>query len=97
MTVGRKNRTTSPAKDEKGFVLVVVLWMLAALAALAASYAIYVDNAAFATQVNDDRIRIRNTISSGVELAAYQLLARPVQDRPPQGALRLVCPGRRWT
>ncbi len=71
---------------ESGFILVVVLWILAALAALASSYLVYVDNAAFATRINDDRLRIRNAISTGVELAAYQLLAAPDEARPPQGA-----------
>ena len=50
--------------SEGGFILVVVLWILAALAALASSYSVYVGNAAFATQVNDDRLRIRNGIST---------------------------------
>jgi general secretion pathway protein K len=44
-----------------------------------------VDNAAFATQVNDDRLRIRNAISTGIELMAYQLLATPDKTRPAQG------------
>jgi general secretion pathway protein K len=68
---------------EGGFILVVVLWILAALAS---SYLVYVDNAAFATRINDDRLRIRNAISSGIELTAYQLLAVPDEARPPQGA-----------
>jgi general secretion pathway protein K len=71
---------------ESGFILVVVLWILAALAALASSYLVYVDNAAFATRINDDRLRIRNAISTGIELTAYQLLAVPDETRPPQGA-----------
>ena len=78
--------TSNSRSQESGFILVVVLWILAALAALAASYLVYVDNAAFATHVNDDRIRIRNAISTSVELAAYQLLAAPDEARPPQGA-----------
>ena len=86
----RSQRSTqaksSPKSPESGFILVVVLWILAALAALATSYLVYVDNAAFATQVNDDRLRIRNAISTGVELTAYQLLAAPDEARPPQGA-----------
>ena len=72
--------------QESGFILVVVLWILAALAALLSSYLAYVDNAAFAIQVNDDRLRIRNAISTGIELTAYQLLASPAEGRPPQGA-----------
>jgi general secretion pathway protein K len=71
---------------ESGFILVVVLWILAALAALASSYLAYVDNAAFATRINDDRLRIRNAISTGIELTTYQLLAAPDEARPPQGA-----------
>jgi general secretion pathway protein K len=66
--------------------------MLAALAALASSYSVYVANAAFATQVNDDRLRIKNAISSAVELTAYKLLAEPADDRPPEGAFTTRLP-----
>ena len=72
--------------SESGFILVVVLWILAALAALASSYSVYVGNAAFATHVNDDRLRIRNAISTAIELTAYQFLAAPEKARPAQGA-----------
>ena len=75
--------------SEGGFILVVVLWILAALAALASSYSVYVGNAAFATHVNDDRLRIRNGISSAIELTAYQFLAAPEKARPAQGAFTL--------
>jgi len=81
--------TLNPRSQESGFILVVILWILAALAALATSCLVYVDNAAFATQVNDDRLRIRNAISTGVELATYQLLAAPDEARPPQGAFKV--------
>lgn len=70
-----------------GFILVAVLWILAALATLASIYSIYVTNVAFAAQVNDDRLRIRNAVSTGIELTAYQLLAAgPKESRPPKGA-----------
>jgi general secretion pathway protein K len=82
----RSDRSASEPKGESGFILVVVLWVLGALAALAATYLVYVDNAAFATQLNDDRLRIRNAISTGIELTAYKLLAAPDDARPPQGA-----------
>jgi general secretion pathway protein K len=82
----RSGRTPLEPKGESGFILIVVLWVLAALAALAATYLVYVDNAAFATQLNDDRLRIRNAISTGIELTAYKLLAAPDDARPPQGA-----------
>jgi general secretion pathway protein K len=80
------DRTALEPKGESGFILIVVLWVLGALAALAATYLVYVDNAAFATQINDDRLRIRNTISTGIELTAYKLLAAPDDARPPRGA-----------
>ena len=82
----RSDRTALEPKGESGFILIVVLWVLAALAALAATYLVYVDNAAFATQLNDDRLRIRNAISTGIELTAYKLLAAPDDARPPRGA-----------
>jgi general secretion pathway protein K len=86
----RSDRTALKPNGERGFILVVVLWVLAALAALASTYLVYVDNAAFATQLNDDRVQIRNAISTGIELTAYKLLAAPKdKDKdafPPQGA-----------
>lgn len=81
-------RGSGGAQGRNGFILVAVLWILAALAALAASYAVYVGNAAFATHINDDQLRIRTAISSGVELVAYQLLSAPAETRPPQGAFK---------
>ena len=54
-----------PAQNQRGFILVAVLWILAALATLASVYAVYVDNAAFATQVDDDRLRIHAALLSG--------------------------------
>jgi general secretion pathway protein K len=82
----RSDRTALEPKGESGFILIVGLWVLGALAALAATYLVYVDNAAFATQLNDDRLRIRNAISTGIELTAYKLLAAPDDARPPRGA-----------
>jgi general secretion pathway protein K len=79
-------RTALEPKGESGFILIVVLWVLGALAALAATYLVYADNAAFATRINDDRLRIRNAISTGIELTAYKLLAAPDDARPPRGA-----------
>jgi general secretion pathway protein K len=86
MKSGLGNQKRLKPRGDSGFILVVVLWILAALAALASTYSIYLGNAAFATQINDDRLRIRNAISTGIELSAYQLLAVPEKDRPPQGA-----------
>jgi general secretion pathway protein K len=86
MKCGAGDQRTLESRSDSGFILVAVLWILAALAALASTYSIYLGNAAFATQINDDRLRIRNAISTGIELSAYQLLAVPEQARSPQGA-----------
>jgi general secretion pathway protein K len=86
MKCGAGDQRTLESRSDSGCILVAVLWILAALAALASTYSIYLGNAAFATQINDDRLRIRNAISTGIELSAYQLLAVPEQARPPQGA-----------
>jgi general secretion pathway protein K len=74
---------------ERGFILVAVLWILAALATLASVYAVYVDLSAFAFHVDDDRLRIRASVQSGLELAAFELAAAPEDARPPRGAFSL--------
>jgi general secretion pathway protein K len=86
MKSGPGNQKALKPRSDGGFILVVVLWILAALATLASTYSIYLGNAAFAAQINDDRLRIRNAISTGIELSAYQLLAVPERARPSQGA-----------
>jgi len=71
---------------ERGFVLVATLWLLAALATLAAIYSTYTLNAATASHVPDQRLQAEEAIRSGVELAAYQALAVPETARPSHGA-----------
>ena len=44
----------APKPGERGFILVAVLWILAALATLASIYAVYVDVSGFAFRVDDD-------------------------------------------
>jgi len=73
-------------KDADGFILVAVLWILIALAALTAIYSIYVSNTALALAVNDDAVRAESLVSASVELAAYQLLKVPAEQRPTRGA-----------
>ena len=62
---------------------------MAALATLASVYAIYVDQAAFGGHVDDDRLRIRASIQSGIELTAYKLASASEDLRPPRGAFTL--------
>jgi general secretion pathway protein K len=60
-----------------GFIIVAVLWILAALATLVSVYAIYVTNTAIAVTTSGDAIIADPLVAAGVELAAYQLLGKP--------------------
>jgi general secretion pathway protein K len=74
------------ATSEHGFVLVAVLWILAALAALATIFSIYLSNTAQALSANDVRLQAEALVSSSVELAAYQLSLAGDKARPMQGS-----------
>ena len=71
-------------KASRGFIVVAVLWMLAALATLAAIYALYVNVTAFALVDYDDRLEAQGPAMAGVELAVYELTAS-VRGQPSQG------------
>jgi general secretion pathway protein K len=73
------------ASGDEGFIIVAVLWILAALAALVSIYAIYVTNSAIAVSVNSDAIFADPLAAGGVELAAYQLIGTPQDKRPTAG------------
>ncbi|WP_441237391.1 general secretion pathway protein GspK [Bradyrhizobium sp. 930_D9_N1_4] len=72
-------------RDGRGFIVVVVLWMLAALAALALIYLSYVTNTAVTVAVNADRLQADALVNAGLELAAYRLTAQPEATRPTSG------------
>jgi general secretion pathway protein K len=74
------------ANTEQGFVIVAVLWVLAALATLASVYSIYVSNTAAASHVSEDRIRASALAIAGVELTAYRLESKPAAERPSSDA-----------
>lgn len=73
---------------DEGFIVVAVLWILAALATLASVYAIYVANTVSAARVHDDRIQAQALVSAAVELTAYRLTAADQETRPTRGAFR---------
>jgi general secretion pathway protein K len=75
----------SAARAEAGFVLVAVLWILAALATLAAVYSSYTANTAGASHVPDDRVQAEASIRAGVEMAVFRQLAIPAKVRPSRG------------
>jgi general secretion pathway protein K len=78
----------SPARDSNGFIIVAVLWILAALATLVGVYATYVANTAVAARVNNDRVQVEALVYAGLELTAYRLAAPDEKSRPTSGAFR---------
>ncbi|WP_084143811.1 general secretion pathway protein GspK [Methylocapsa acidiphila] len=80
-------RRISPgAAHDDGFMIVAVLWILAALAALASVYALYVASTAAGARVGSDRIRAEALVTAGIELTAYRLLGAQESARPTSGA-----------
>ncbi len=75
----------SATRPEAGFVLVAVLWILAALATLASIYSSYTVNTAAASRVADDRVQAEASIRAGVEMAVFRQLALPEKARPARG------------
>lgn len=67
-----------------GFIVVAVLWIVAALAALAGVYAIFVRVGAVSVAQYDHRLRAQAAAVAGVELAVARLAVAP-QDRPLTG------------
>jgi general secretion pathway protein K len=74
-----------PKSASDGFIIVAVLWILAALATLVSIYAIFVTNTAIAVTISGDAIIADPLVSAGVELAAYQLLGAKSDQRPSVG------------
>jgi general secretion pathway protein K len=72
--------------SEQGFVIVAVLWLLAALAALAMIFSVYLANSARALAVNDTALQAEALVSASVELEAYQLQLAGEDARPAQGS-----------
>jgi general secretion pathway protein K len=81
--------TQANSPREQGFVIVAVLWLVAALAALALVFSIYLSNSARALALGDTAAQTEALVSGGVELAAYQLQLAAEESRPAQGAFRI--------
>jgi general secretion pathway protein K len=84
----RDPRRTDATSSERGFVIVAVLWILAALAALATIFSVYLSNSAQALAVTDVRLQTEALVSASVELTTYQLLLAGDKARPAQGSFR---------
>jgi general secretion pathway protein K len=82
-----KPREPSPTRRAApgGFIVVAVLWILAALAVLASIYSVFVVNTASAIASHKDRVQGEALVTAGVELAAHRITATP-QQPPSNGA-----------
>ena len=74
---------------ERGFVIVAVLWLLAALAALALIFSLHLANSTRALALNDTALQAEALVSAGVELTAYRLRLASEQARPARGAFHI--------
>lgn len=74
--------------SENGFVLIAVLWIVAALSALATIFALYLSNSAQALAVNDVGLQAEAAVSGSLELTAYQLFLTADSARPLQGSFQ---------
>jgi general secretion pathway protein K len=72
-------------RNPRGFIVVAVLWILAALSALVLIYLTYVTNTAVVVAASTERIQTDALATAGVELAAYQLTAVRAEARPSSG------------
>jgi general secretion pathway protein K len=70
---------------DRGFIVVAVLWILAALSALVLIYLTFVTNTAVVVAASTDRVQSDALVTAGVELAAYQLTAVKAEGRPSSG------------
>jgi general secretion pathway protein K len=64
------------SRRDTGFVVVAVLWLMAMLAALAATFALYIANTNAALARHGEKLQGEALVQGAVELVAYQLTAR---------------------
>jgi general secretion pathway protein K len=84
--VTQKLQRAAATASERGFVIVAVLWILAALAALATIFSVYLSNSAQALAVNDTGLKAEALVSASLELTVYQLLLAGDKARPALGS-----------
>jgi general secretion pathway protein K len=84
--VTKKLRRSAATPSQRGFVIVAVLWILAALSALATIFSVYLSNSAQALAVNDAGLEAEALVSASLELTTYQLLLAGDKARPAEGS-----------
>jgi len=72
-------------RRSRGFIVVAVLWILAALSALVLIYMSFVTNTAVVVAASSERVQTDALVTAGIELAAYQLTAVRQEARPSSG------------
>lgn len=82
----RRRLRQTARSSEGGFVIVAVLWILVALAALAAIFSVYLSNSARALGATDINVERDALVSASLELTAYRLLTADEKERPAQGS-----------
>ena len=65
--------STGRQQNARGFIVVAVLWILAALSALVLIYLTYVTNTAVVVAGSTDRVLTDALVTAGIELAALTL------------------------
>ena len=86
MSLVMPSEKSESIRRRDGFILIAVLWILAALAALTSVYAIYIANTAVATRIYDYRLQTQALVTAGLELTAYRLIGLDDALRPTSGA-----------
>src|SRR5947207_6354134 len=71
----RTARLLSARSGRNGFIVVAVLWILAALATLTTIFSMYVINTATAFAVHDERLQAEALARAAIELSVYQVAA----------------------
>ncbi|WP_246801214.1 general secretion pathway protein GspK [Bradyrhizobium genosp. L] len=74
-----------PRTLQRGFIVVAVLWILAALAGLVLIYLTYVTNTAVVVAGSTERIQAEAMVTAGLELTALQLSGTTEAGRPTSG------------
>ena len=73
---------TFHTRNETGFVLVAVLWILAALATLASIYSAYAIQTAGASHILDDRVQAEESVRAGVRNDGSPATLRSRENAP---------------
>lgn len=80
------NSGSGDAESNSGFIIVAVLFIIAALATLVGVFSLYAANTAVPMRVHEDRLRSEALITAAIELTALRFLGVDDETRPGSGA-----------